>query len=76
MVFLGIGGGVPNGCLEGDGGTYGTAKPAQKLYDVTQRFIAEERGVWWDLCQGRLQDGLTEALNVIEQACDEFGGVD
>jgi hypothetical protein len=73
MVFLGIGGGVPDGCTDG---TYGAADPAQMLYDVTQLFVAEERGVWWDLCQGQLQDGLSEALEVIEQACDEFGGVD
>jgi hypothetical protein len=73
MVFLGIGGGVPNGC---EAGTYGSALAAQMLYDVTNLFIDQERGVWWDLCQGELQDGLSEALAVIEQACDEFGGVD
>jgi hypothetical protein len=75
IVFLGIGGGVPGGCTE-DPGAYGTADPAQMLYDVTQLFVAQERGVWWDLCEGQLQDGLTEALEVIEQACDDFGGVD
>ncbi|HWM84767.1 MAG TPA: hypothetical protein VNO33_02990 [Kofleriaceae bacterium] len=76
MVFLGIGGGVPDGCQDDPGGSYGTALPAQMLYDVTNLFIAQERGVWWDLCQGELQDGLAEALEVIEQACDDFGGVD
>jgi hypothetical protein len=75
MVFLGIGGGVPNGCLDTPG-TYGTAEAADKLYELTNLFIAQERGVWWDLCQGELQDGLNEALTVIQQACDEFGGVD
>jgi hypothetical protein len=49
---------------------------ATMLYDVTNLFIAQERGGWWDLCEGQLQDGLAEALAVIEQACDEFGGVD
>jgi hypothetical protein len=73
MVLLGIGGGVPDGCSPG---TYGEALPAQMLYDTTQLFIAEDRGVWWDLCEGQLQDGLSEALGVIEQACDDFGGVD
>lgn len=76
IVFLGIGGGVPDGCTVDPGGEYGTALPAQMLYDVTQLFVAQERGVWWDLCQGQLQDGLTEALAVIEKACDDFGGVD
>lgn len=75
MVFLGIGGGVPGGCQDPPG-MYGTADPASKLYDVTQKFIAQERGVWWDLCEGSLGSGLTEALTVIEKACDEFGGVD
>ncbi len=73
IVFLGIGGGVPGGCMPG---AYGNADPATMLYDVTQLFVAQERGVWWDLCEGQLQDGLTEALQVIEQACDDFGGVD
>ena len=77
MVFLGIGGGVPDGCEgEGNGGIYGTAQPATKLSAVTDLFKAQERGVYWDLCEGQLQDGLAEALAVIEQACDEFGGVD
>jgi hypothetical protein len=77
MVFLGIGGGVPDGCEPpAPPGTYGEALPAQMLYDVTQLFVAEERGVWWDLCEGSLQDGLSEALAVIEEACDDFGGVD
>jgi hypothetical protein len=76
IVFLGIGGGVPDGCTEKPGGEYGTALPATMLYDVAQLFVAQERGVWWDLCEGQLQDGLTEALQVIEEACDDFGGVD
>jgi len=76
IVFLGIGGGVPGGCTDKPGGEYGTALPAQMLYDVSQLFVAQERGVWWDLCEGQLQDGLTAALEVIEQACDDFGGVD
>ena len=77
MVFLGIGGGVPDGCQgDGNGGPYGTADPANKLSALTDLFKAQERGVYWDLCEGQLQDGLTEALAVIEQACDEFGGVD
>jgi hypothetical protein len=73
MVFLGIGGqtaGCPN--IYGD-----TEGAATKLHELTDLFIAQDRGVWWDLCaQGPLQDGLDEALTVIEQACDDFGGVD
>ena len=66
MVFLGIGGG--SSCT----GPYGTADNAQKLHNVADLFIAQERGVWWDLCQGNLGDGLSAALEVIETACDEF----
>ena len=66
MVFLGIGGG--SSCT----GPYGTADNAAKLHAVSDLFIAQERGVWWDLCQGNLGDGLAAALEVIETACDEF----
>jgi len=68
MVFLGIGGGVPGGC----DGAYGFAEEADKLHTIANLFIAQERGVWWDLCEGHLEDGLTEAMQVIEQACNEF----
>ena len=66
VVFLGIGGG--SSCT----GPYGSADNAQKLHNVADLFIAQERGVWWDLCQGNLGAGLDEALQVIETACDEF----
>ncbi len=66
MVFLGIGGG--SNCS----GVYGTADQAVKLREITDLFIAQNRGVWWDLCVGRLEDGLDEAFQVIEQACDEL----
>lgn len=66
MVFLGIGGG--SSCT----GAYGTADEAVMTKQLTQLFIDQERGVFWDLCQGQLEDGLTQAMAVIEQACDEF----
>jgi len=66
MVLLGIGGSMS--CS----GTYGSADEARDLRIITDRFIAAERGVWWDLCVGRLEDGLTEALRVISQACEEL----
>jgi len=69
MVFLGIGGGVPDGC---NNGAYGRADPAHQLKALTDLFIAQDRGVWWDLCDGNLGDGLSQAIEVIEQACDEF----
>jgi hypothetical protein len=67
IVFLGIGGGS-----ECPDGAYGGAENSQKLHNLADLFIAQERGVWWDLCQGNLGAGLDEALTVIETACDEF----
>lgn len=71
MVFLGIGGG-PGGCANECPDNYGSADAARKLHTLTDLFIAEDRGVWWNLCDGDLGSGLAEALDVIEQACDDF----
>ncbi len=71
MVFLGIGGGN-GGC---NNGAYGSADEATKLMNITSLFQAEQRGVWWDLCQGNLEDGLEAAFEVIEKACDELGPI-
>lgn len=70
MVYLGIGGG-PGGCANQCPDNYGSADEARKLHNVTNLFIAEDRGVWWNLCDGDLGAGLADALEVIEQACDE-----
>jgi hypothetical protein len=69
MVFLGIGG--ASAC----DGAYGSAKHATKLEAVTNKFIGAQRGVFWDLCQGNLDQGLTQALGVIESACQDFGPI-
>jgi hypothetical protein len=66
IVLLGIGGGSE--CE----GVYGSAEEATVLRAVTQRFIDNNRGVFWDLCEGRLEDGLEQAFQVIERACDEL----
>ncbi len=71
MVFLGIGGG-PGGCSNQCPDNYGSADEARKLHSVTDLFIAQDRGVWWNLCDGDLGAGLSQALDVIEQACDDF----
>jgi hypothetical protein len=73
MVFYGIGGEPPDGCANG---TYGSADGAEDLRAITQLFENEARGVWKDLCTGNLDDGLAEAFQVIEQACEEFPPVD
>ena len=69
MVFLGIGG--ASAC----DGVYGSAEHAQNLMGVTDHFIDQDRGVFWDLCRGRLEDGLAAAMQVIEQACDDLPDV-
>lgn len=68
MVFLGVGGGS-GGCSQG---AYGGAQDASALRELTDRFVAEDRGIYWDLCQGSLEDGLDEAMQIIEEACDEL----
>lgn len=66
IVFLGIGG--RRRCQ----GVYGTAEEATKLRNVTELFEQNGHGVFWDLCEGELQDGLQEAYEVIEAACNDL----
>jgi hypothetical protein len=66
IVFLGIGG--RRQCL----GTYGTAEQASKLRDITQLFEQNGHGVFWDLCQGKLADGLESAYKAIEAGCNDL----
>jgi hypothetical protein len=68
IVFLGIGG--ASSC----DGAYGSAKHASKLQEVTQLFVDQGRGLFYDLCQGNLEQGLTQALTTIDSACRAFPG--
>lgn len=68
MVFYGIGGGS-GGCSPG---AYGDADHAELLEQTTNLFAAEGRGVWQDLCGGNLEDGLAEAMRVIDSACEDL----
>ena len=70
MVFLGIGG--SRRC----NGTYGSALEATKLKAITDLFAVHGRGVFWDLCEGKLEDGLEEAFQVIENACTDLCALD
>ena len=69
MVFVGIGG---NQVCDG---LYGHAREAMKLRRITQNFIDAGRGVFWDICQGNIEQGLTQALTTIESACEDFGPI-
>lgn len=73
MVLLGIG--SRNGCSEADG-AYGSADQSVLLNRITDLFIGESRGVFWDLCDGNLEDGLGEAIAVIDEACRNLPQVD
>ena len=68
MVFLGIG-----GAEKCEHERLGKIKKATRLKAVTQLFIDQGHGVFWDLCQGDLEEGLLEALMpVVDQSCKEF----
>jgi hypothetical protein len=66
VVFLGIGG--ASDCT----GPYGSADEAVMLMEITDLFVDEERGIFWDLCEGELADGLTDAMTVIDVACEDL----
>jgi hypothetical protein len=69
IVFLGIGG--ASSC----DGVYGSAKNATKLKETTDLFVAQQRGVFWDICEGNLEQGLAAALGTISQACTDIGPI-
>lgn len=66
VVFLGIGGG--SDCE----GPYGGAVDAVRLREVAELFAAEGRGLFWDLCQGDLEQAFQVALGVVDSACIDF----
>lgn len=66
VVFLGVGGG--SDC----DGPYGGALAADNLHAITDQFIAADRGVWWDLCDGDLEGAFAAAIEVLDSACDEY----
>ncbi|WP_437669337.1 hypothetical protein [Sorangium sp. So ce131] len=66
VVFLGIGG--KTDCQ----GAYGSADEAENMQRLVDTFASDGRGFFWDLCEGRLENGLTNALTAIEEACTEF----
>ena len=64
VVFLGAGG--ASDCE----GPYGPASDADTLQEVTDLFRAKQRGVFADLCQGRLEQGMRDAVATLAAACD------
>jgi hypothetical protein len=66
IVFLGIGGG--SNCV----GPYGSAENADMLKAVTQLFIDEDQGMFWDLCGGNLEMAFEMVLEKIDSTCQNF----
>ena len=53
-------------------GVYGGAEEAAKLRELAGYFAATGNGAFWDLCGGSLDDGVTAALTLIREACDNI----
>lgn len=66
VVFLGIAG--ASNCS----GPYGSASNAVFMKQVADIFVAEERGLFWDLCAGNLEGAFAAALPTVDTACIEF----
>ena len=67
VVFLGVAG--ASAC----DGAYGSAEQADTMAAVVDRFAAQGRGVFWDICQGDLEQAfLTAIADLVDPACEEF----
>jgi hypothetical protein len=67
IVFLGVAG--ASAC----DGAYGSAKQADTMAAVVDRFAMHGRGVFWDICQGDLEQAFLSAIaDFVDPACEEF----
>lgn len=66
VVFLGVAGG--SNC----NGPYGSAQNATTMKAVTQLFIDEGQGMFWDLCGGQLEMAFDMVLENIDSTCEHF----
>jgi hypothetical protein len=66
VVFLGIAGG--SNCS----GPYGSAQNATLMKQVTQIFVDEEQGLFWDLCVGDLEMAFDLVLDQVDSTCSNF----
>ncbi len=66
VVFLGIAG--ASDCE----GPYGGADDAAFLREITQIFVDANRGLFWDLCMGNLENAFQSVVDVVDVACMEF----
>lgn len=86
IVFLGIGGsdgGMPGGptcppvCIGGSAcsGPYGSASDASTLRQVADVFERAGRGLFWNLCDGNLEQAFAAAIELVDGACEDFDPV-
>lgn len=68
VVFLGIAGGDFPGCL----GTYGTAIEGATVKEVAAEFAAAGRGMFWDICDGSLEEAFQAGIELVDSACNEY----
>ncbi len=67
VVFLGVAG------VSACDGAYGSAEQADTMAAVVDRFTMQGRGVFWDICQGELEQAfLTAIADLVDPACEEF----
>lgn len=69
IVLLGVGGAA---ACDATQGVYGAARETTRLRQLTDMFIASGLGMFWDLCTGRLEDHVDDAIQIIDTACDAF----
>lgn len=65
VIFLGIAG--ASDC----DGPYGGALAAPNMQAVAAPFVAAQRGLFWDLCQGDLETAFQQAIAIVDGVCNE-----
>jgi hypothetical protein len=65
VIFLGIAG--ASDC----DGPYGGALAAPNMQAIAAPFVAAQRGLFWDLCQGDLETAFQQAIAIVDGVCNE-----
>lgn len=65
VIFLGIAGATD--CE----GPYGGALAAPNMQAIAAPFVAAQRGLFWDLCQGDLETAFQQAIAIVDGVCNE-----
>ena len=67
VVYLGIAGG--SAC----NGPYGTALNATVSQEIAGLFVDQGQGLFWDLCQGNLEQAFDMAIStIVDETCQGF----